>query len=66
MASQDKANSVWPFDTLLSVSDHLYIKKCQLRIRKSDTALEQCYTPGRGTLENVPPKGQTLCRPRPP
>ena len=37
MASQDKANSVWPFDTLLSVSDHLYIKKCQLGIRKSDT-----------------------------
>ena len=22
--------------------------------------LEQCYTPGRGTLENVPPKGQNL------
>ena len=23
--------------------------------------LEQSYTPGRGTLENVLPKGQTLC-----
>ena len=27
-------------------------------------ALEQYHTPGRGTLENMPPAGQTLCRPQ--